>query len=33
MSEKGYRTVGEMLLKDPQYSTNKRNKGANTLQR
>ena len=33
MSEKGYRTVGEMLLKDPQYSTNKRNKSANTLQR
>lgn len=31
MSEKGYRTVGEMLLKGPQYSANKRNKG-NTLQ-
>lgn len=31
MSEKGYRTVGEMLLKDPQYSTNKRNKGGKYL--
>ena len=27
MAEKGYRTVGEMLLKDPQYACNKRNKG------
>ena len=27
MSEKGYRTVGEMLLNDPMYSRNKRNKG------
>lgn len=31
MSEKGYRTVGEMLLKDPQYSANKRNKGGKYL--
>lgn len=31
MSEKGYRTVGEMLLKDPQYSGNKRNKGGKYL--
>ncbi len=31
MSEKGYRTVGEMLLKDPQYSVNKRNKGGKYL--
>ena len=27
MSEKGYRTVGEMLLKDPKYGYSKRNKG------
>ena len=26
MAEKGYRTVGELLLKDPQYRDNKRNK-------
>ena len=31
MSEKGYRTVGEMLLKDPRYSSNKRNKGGKYL--
>ena len=31
MSAKGYRTVGEMLLKDPQYSANKRNKGGKYL--
>ena len=27
MAEKGYRTVGEMLLKDPKYGYSKRNKG------
>lgn len=31
MVEKGYRTVGEMLLKDPQYSGSKRNKGGKYL--
>lgn len=27
MAQKGYRTVGEMLLKDPAFAENKRNKG------
>lgn len=27
MAEKGYRTVGEMLLQDPLYAASKRNKG------
>ena len=27
MEEKGYRTVGEMLFKDPDFETNKRNRG------
>lgn len=27
MAEKGYRTVGEMLLNDPRFAENKRNKG------
>ncbi|MBQ7124409.1 MAG: type II CRISPR RNA-guided endonuclease Cas9 [Oscillospiraceae bacterium] len=31
MAEKGYRTVGEMLFKDPRFAEYKRNKGENYL--